>query len=259
MQRDEPPYLLGLRLHERQPEWTDSYPFSLPWLQGLDLVFEGPVTFLVGENGSGKSTLIEAAAELIGLPPTGGGRADRGADHAPCGRAALGTLLRPVFRRRPRDAYFFRAEHQAHYGELLERRAADPDFIGDPYASYGGGSLQRRSHGEGFLDVMQNRLGEGLFLMDEPESALSPQRQLVLLALIADRVRRGGSQFVIATHSPILMTVPGAQILSLDGDEVEPVRLEDTSHYQLTRGILEHPGRYWQHLGREPEGPDERG
>ena len=119
---------------------------------------------------------------------------------------------------------------------------------GDPYAAYGGRSLHTRSHGEAFLAIIQNRIRSGLLLFDEPESALSPQRQLVLLAHIAKLTAAGGSQFIIATHSPILLTCPGAQILSFDGESIRRVRLSETSHYQITRGILDHPERYWRHL-----------
>ena len=96
--------------------------------------------------------------------------------------------------------------------------------------------------------MFQERIGEGLYLFDEPESALSPQRQLTLLAHMATLAAGGRSQFVVATHSPILLTFPGAEILSFDGDTVHPVRLEDTTHYQITRGVLESPERYWKHL-----------
>lgn len=241
-------YLSGARLHESQPEWTDAFPFTLAWLRDFEIEFTAAVTFFVGENGSGKSTLMEGLAEISGLPAAGGGRADVGSAFAPDGRAALAGLLRPLSRQRPRDAYFFRAEHQAHYAALLNERARDPDFIDDPYQHYGGKRLEERSHGEAFMELMQNRLHSGLFLMDEPESALSPARQLALLSLIRDRVEKGDSQFLIATHSPILMTYPGAEILSFDEGGLTPVSLEETDHYQITRGVLEHPARYWKHL-----------
>lgn len=108
-----------------------------------------------------------------------------------------------------------------------------------------------QSHGEAFLAILQNRIQRGVFLLDEPESALSPQRQLALLILIHNLVMQGESQFVIATHSPILLTYPGAEIVSFDGDNLSKISLEETSHYQITRGILEYPTRYWEHLLRE--------
>jgi predicted ATPase len=148
------------------------------------------------------------------------------------------------------------AESHAHLASLLDDRMADPDFVGDPFARYGGRSLHASSHGESFLALLQNRIGAGLFLFDEPESALSPQRQLALLALMFDLAEAGKSQFIIATHSPILLTYPEADIVTLDETPLRRVQLEDTSHYQITRGILEGPERHWKHLrAREKESP----
>jgi predicted ATPase len=240
-------YLIGLEVVPAALV-NEAFPFNLPAIRTLDLRILRPVTFFVGENGTGKSTVIEALAELCGFPASGGGRNEFGAKHGPEGEAALTTALRPAFRKRPRDGYFFRAEFQAYFASLLDQRRQDPDFIGNPYDRYGGRSLYTRSHGEAFLAVLQERIGAGLYLFDEPESALSPQRQLTLLAHMARLSADGCSQFIVATHSPILLTFPGADILSFDGDKVQPVKLEDTPHYQITRGILEAPERYWKHL-----------
>ena len=113
---------------------------------------------------------------------------------------------------------------------------------------YGGRSLHMRSHGEAFLAILQNRIREGVYLLDEPEAALSPQRQLALLLLIHDLVAKGGAQFVIATHSPILMTYPGAEIVNFDDAELNLIALKDTVHFQITRGILDNPSKYWKLL-----------
>lgn len=231
----------------------DEFPGTLAFVRDLDLRFSHAVTFFVGENGSGKSTVTEAIADLCGLPVGGGGRNELADSSAPHGRSELAPFLRAAFRKRPRDGYFFRAEFQAHFASLLEQRKADPDFWGDPYARYGGQSLHTRSHGEAFLSVFSSWMAPGLLIMDEPEAALSPQRQLTLLTQMSRLVRRGGVQFVIATHSPILMTFPGATILQFDGGRIEPTRLQDTSHYHITKGILDHPERYWQHLSRDED------
>jgi predicted ATPase len=228
-------------------DWT-AFPLSLPFLRGLDLGFDNPMTFFVGENGSGKSTLIEAIAALCRLPVSGGGRNELGGGHGPETGSELAPKLRPAFRRQPRNGYFFRAEFQAHFASLLEQRKADPDFRGDPFARYGGRSLHTRSHGEAFLEILTGWMGPGVILMDEPEAALSPQRQLSLLAAMARLASRGDVQFVIATHSPILLTFPGAAIISFDDPRLPAVRLEDTAHFQITKGILDSPGRYWKHL-----------
>jgi predicted ATPase len=250
-----PAYLLGVQLIAERVSDFEQHPFSVPCLRSLDLSFHSRVTIFVGENGSGKSTLLEGLASVCRLPLSGGGRQDLSAGHGPRSDTPLATALRPRFRERPRDAYFFRGEFSAHFASLLDARRADPDFFGDPYASYGGKSLHSRSHGEGYLTLMNERIGhDGIYLFDEPEAALSPQRQLALLALLADRLNGGSSQFIIATHSPILMTIPDADILMIDGPAIASVRLEDTDHYQVTKAVLENPSSFWRHLSRKSRG-----
>lgn len=228
---------------------SEGFPFSLPFVPELDLRFAHPVTFFVGENGSGKSTLIEAIADLCDLPVSGGGRNELAAGHGPERGSVLAGGLRAAFAARPRDGYFFRAEFLAHFASLLDERQRDEDFKEDAYGRYGGKSLHARSHGEAFLAVLRSWMTPGIFLMDEPESALSPQRQLALLARVADLAREGHSQFIIATHSAILLTFPSAEIISFDDPGLGRIPLEDTAHYQITRGILDAPERYWRHLG----------
>ena len=253
------PYLLGVNVVPERIPQEDAYPFNLPFVGDLCLEFHTSVTFFLGENGTGKSTLIEAIASLCRLPVSGGGRNELSSGHGPDSKSALATVLRPAFRRRPPDAYFLRAEFQAHFASLLDARRDDPYFRLDPYTRYGGRSLHTRSHGEAFLSILEHRVERGLFLLDEPESALSPQRQLVLLAHMWNLVSKGTSQFIIATHSPILLTFPGADLIAFDGGTLERVKLEDTSHYQITRGILQSSESYWKHLrlavDPEPVGP----
>ncbi len=194
---------------------------------------------------------MEAIAVLSGFPISGGGTNESAEKHGLTEESELAKILRLGFQRRPRDGYFFRAELQAHFASLLDSRADDPYFLGNPYGRYGGDSLHTKSHGEAFLSVIQNRFSEGLFLLDEPESALSPQRQLTLLAIMKQLESEKKSQFIVATHSPILLTYPGAQILSFDHGILHPVRLEETSHFQITHGILKNPEMYWRHLEGE--------
>ncbi len=251
--RQDIPFLLGVNWREPHGERPVRFPFNLPWLNDFGLAFNRPVTFFVGENGSGKSTLLEALAFLTGLPITGGGYNEAATKLGPETDNELGRSFRPAYRKKPNAGYFFRAELFANFATLLDERDADPDFRGNPYLRYGGKSLHQQSHGESFLKLFTHRLTRGLFLLDEPESALSPQRQLALLANIAKLVRQGQSQFVIATHSPILLTYPDAEILNFDEESLSPITLEETSHFQITRGILEHPDRYWQHLLDHPQ------
>jgi predicted ATPase len=251
-----PPVFLERVFVRPEAQFRDEeFPGTLPFVRNLDIRFTQAVTFFVGENGSGKSTVTEAIADLCGLPVGGGGRNELADLRAPHGRSELAPFLRAAFRKRPRDGYFFRAEFQAHFASLLEQRKADPDFIrsGDPYERYGGQSLHTRSHGEAFLWMFSSWMRPGLIVMDEPEAALSPQRQLSLLTQMARMVRRGNAQFVVATHSPILMTFPGAELLQFEAGRIEATRLQDTSHYHITKGILDHPERYWQHLSREQD------
>jgi predicted ATPase len=247
------PYLTGAYCVEERIADFSAYPFSLPYVRGLDVALDRAVTFFVGENGSGKSTLLEALAEVCRFSSAGGGLDDTYDD--PLAGSRLASALRPRFRQKPRDGFFFRAENLVNFATLLDKRRDDPDFLGDPYGRYGGQSLHNKSHGEAFLQVFESRVGEGLFLIDEPEAALSPQRQLSLLYLMHDCVKRFGTQLIVATHSPILLTYPGAVILNFDSPNLDSIRLADTNHFQITQGILSNPERYWKGLV-EPE-PDE--
>ncbi len=245
------PFLTQLR---RRPDAVldgDTFPTNLPFLPELDFDLTTKVTFFLGENGSGKSTLLEAVAALCGLPVGGGGRNEAGAGHSPQATSDLAPYLLGSFRRRPPDGFFFRAEFQAHFASLLDARRADPEFGGDPFSRYGGRSLHTRSHGEAFLQVLSAWMRPGIILMDEPEAALSPQRRLALLVQIARLCRSQPVQMLIATHSPILMTLPGATLLSFDDGRIAPVTLQETSHFRITHGILDAPERYWRHLVEE--------
>ena len=248
------PYVAHVTLNDTNSLDRDAFPGNLAFTRDLHLAFDSPVTFFVGENGSGKSTLLEAMAVLASLPISGGGMNDFGSRHVFDEQSTLAGSLRLAFIRQPKDRYFFRAETQAHFASLLEQRRDDPDFLlpggvrADPFQGYGGRSLHQMSHGEAFLSVMQNRFDQGLFLMDEPESALSPQRQLGLLALMHNLIRTGKSQFFVATHSPILLTFPGATIVSFDKGPLVRIKLQETSHFKITRDLLNNPEMYWRHL-----------
>lgn len=247
-------YLRGVRFSPGAAQ-TD-YSFALPAVQALahsgGMRFSQPVTFLVGENGAGKSTLLEAVAAAWGFNPEGGSRNFRfstASTHAQLYRALV--LQRGA--RRPRDGFFLRAESFYNIATEVERlEKILPD--GSMLEAYGGKSLHEQSHGESFLALMLHRFrGRGLYLLDEPEAALSPARQLALLAALDDLVKKG-SQFLIATHSPLLLAYPRAEIFVLDGARVAKTPYRETEPYLLTKRFLDAPERMLRELlGRGKE------
>jgi predicted ATPase len=244
---------------DRVESWT-AYPFHLPFVRNLRLDFTTPLTFLIGENGSGKTTLIEAIADICRLPIGGGGRTELADDlKVERPRSLLAGALRPRFRERPWDGYFVRAENLVRLADLLDERSATQIFaVTLTSCTADAPSRAQRSHGEAFIALFEHRLQPGgILIMDEPEAALSPQRQLSLLAQLHAFLESGQTQVFIATHSPILMTFPGATLLEIREDEIVETRLEETSHYQVTRGILDHPERYWKYLRGGPVDPDD--
>jgi predicted ATPase len=233
---DAPPFLLGAYVvEERVTDWTP-FPFNLPYVKDLDLELDRPVTLFVGENGSGKSTLLSALAELAGLPGGGGSRNELPDSERRVSQ--LAAAMRPKFRARPRDGFFFRADALIDFARILDRRKEDPDFLGDPYARYGGKSLRERSHGESVSAVFGANRSGGLFFFDEPESAFSPTRQLEFVKAIEESTRGGGWQFVIATHSPIVMSIPRARILDFDRPTLPSIQPEETKHWSVFKRIL---------------------
>ena len=223
------PYWIEARL-ERREDWDDAvYPFNLPVIRDLDAVaFHPRVTFLVGENGSGKSTLIEALAVAWGFNAEGGSTGVNFATRA--SHSPLSRHIRPLRGHlRPIDGYFLRAESFFNVASYIE----DVGVTG-----YGEIPLHEQSHGEAFFALFDNRFrGDGLYILDEPEAALSPQRQLSFLARLHELVM-ARSQFIIATHSPILLGYPDAWIYQASERGLERVEYEDTEHFQVTRNFL---------------------
>jgi predicted ATPase len=232
------PFLMEVSLRREEIASWEEYPFRLPVVRNLGtLELHRNVTFIVGENGTGKSTLLEAIAVGLGFNPEGGSRSFRFATRA--SHSDLHRYLRlSRSARRVRDGFFLRAESYFNVATEIEKLDAEPSF-GPPIISYfGGRSLHEQSHGESFLALFGNRLGgDGLYLFDEPEAALSPSRQLSLLVMLDGLVQRG-TQFIIATHSPILMAYPKARIYLLQEDRIETVAYTETEHYVLTRTFL---------------------
>lgn len=264
---NEGPQLAGVRY--RRLEATEGFPFSVPTIASLDeLAFETPVTLLVGENGTGKSTFLEALAIATRLPAVGAARLD--GDATLRDQRRLADRLQLTWRGRTHRGFFLRAEdffgfqkglararveHQREVAridqELSEASAWARGLAKGPHqasmadmASRYGENPDAASHGEAFLRLFGSRLApQGFYILDEPEAALSPQSQLGFLAMISDAVQ-AGSQFIIATHAPILMAVPGATILSFDESPVRAVPFEELEAVQLVRDFLNAPERY---------------
>ena len=215
----------------------DEYPFNIEVVKKFqELNFESQVTFLVGENGIGKSTFIEAIAVALGLPAEGGTENFRYETKNTA--FILSNYLRVVTFNRPKTKFFLRAESFYNFSSEVQRLVEENGF-GTLYGSYGG-NLHECSHGESFIRLVQNRFTDhGLYILDEPEAALSPQRQLSLLCLI-DQLSKEGSQFIIATHSPILISYRDGKILDLNNNFKE-VKYEDTDIYNLYKMYLEQP------------------
>lgn len=241
-------FLRSLRLERARVPSFDEYPFAIPAIKTLDdLAFDPCVTFFVGENGSGKSTLIEAIAVLAGF------NAEGGTNNFAFSTRSSESPLRQYMRlargpRRPRSQFFLRAESYFNLATEIERLDREPSPDPPIIDFYGGVSLHEQSHGESFLALVNHKFrGNGLYILDEPEAALSPKRQLSLLARMRTLVD-DGAQFVIATHSPLLMAFPNALIYNMSSTGIERIDYEDTEHFQITRDFLNNRERYFKHL-----------
>lgn len=227
-------FLKGIQLMKDRVVQTDEYPFDIPSIGTFEeMELESPITFFVGENGSGKSTLLEAIADQCGFNTAGGGR-----NHfyeVDSSDSALGAFLRLSWMPKATNGFFLRAESFYHFASYLD----EVDDTG--FAGYGGKSLHHQSHGESFMSLFSNRFqGKALYLLDEPEAALSPQRQLTFLRILKELSEERGCQFIIATHSPILLAYPGAAIHEFSEDGIAKVDYEDTEHYRITKYFMDH-------------------
>lgn len=245
------PYISEILYQDSLP--GSSYLRSLPVIRYLEqngtLPLSSNVTFFVGENGTGKSTLLEAIAVAYGFNAEGGSRNFTFSTNDT--HSELWQHLTLAKRKRARDGFFLRAESLYNLATDIDERDALPSFDPPVIEGYGGISLHRQSHGESFLAIVHHRFfGNGLYLLDEPEAALSPLRLLTLMTEINNLLKQD-SQFIIATHSPILMTFPGAQILEFSGNGIRQTTYQETEHYKITKRFLDNPQRMLRYLLEE--------
>jgi predicted ATPase len=236
------PFLKRLWLDPTQVTDPDAYPFCLPFLRkDFELSFDRSITIIIGENGTGKSTLLEGIAALAGYDEAGGGKGYRPVDHSRAIEAmggSLSTALKASWLPKITKGWFFRAETFFSVARYLDEAAHDrgdtppPDFLS-------------HSHGEGFLRFFEERCQrQGLFIFDEPESALSPKRQIEFLKLLRRMDLSGRSQVIMATHAPILMAYPNARLLALNKHGLESVTVDETDHYRLMREFCADPASF---------------
>jgi predicted ATPase len=249
----------------------EDFPFNLPLVKKLPkLSFKKPVTFFIGENGSGKSTIIEAIATGVGLPAIGS--QDLVLDETLNPALRLSEYLKFSWKIKSKRGFFLRAEdffgfvkrlHKAHAeldadikhyeatleGEGLSRARGAALAQKNAMTGRYGEDLNANSHGESFLKLFQSRFTQtGLYILDEPEASLSPQRQLTLISMIKNMVEEKKSQFIIATHSPILMAIPGSTIYEFKDGEIREIKYQETEHYSLTKSFLNNPENFLRHL-----------
>jgi predicted ATPase len=217
----------------------ETYPFNIPLFgdPAFEVRFKRPVTILVGENGSGKSTLLEAIAVLAGFSEGGGGYGHRAVDRSDISGSDGGVLahaFRAAWLPKIGQGFFFRAETFFSLARYVDQAAYDVGAARPDYLSW--------SHGEGFLGFFEERADQqGIYIFDEPESALSPSRQFEFLKLLRRIQRANNSQVIMATHSPILMALPDTDLWQISATGIEPTRLEDTAHYRLYREFMLYP------------------
>src|SRR5580704_4018442 len=224
------PYLKRVWLDQSRVPDAAAYPFCLPFLNnGFELDFDHAITVIVGENGTGKSTLLEGIAALAGYDEAGGGKGYRPVDHSRALEVMGGSLaqaLRAAWLPKITNGWFFRAESFFSVARYLDEAALEVDQRGPDFLSH--------SHGEGFMRFFDERCRrQGIFIFDEPESALSPSRQVEFLKLLRRMDEAGICQVIMATHAPILMAYPNARLLRLTKYGLEPVTLEQTEHFRL--------------------------
>jgi predicted ATPase len=242
-------HLKRVILHPERFPTTTRYPFNLPLFQQTEaLDFPTPVSFFVGENGSGKSTLLQAITRKCGIMIWQGERRAR-ANHNPY-EDELYRAIEVAWSDGHVPGSFFGSQIFRNFAQILDEWVSmDPGLLD----YFGGKSLMEQSHGQSLMSFFKSRFKiKGLYFLDEPETALSPGSQLELLDVLADMSRAGHAQFVIATHSPILLACPGATIFNFDAAPLSPIAYEDTEHYRVYKDFMADPGKYVRGTGARP-------
>ncbi|OZI13222.1 AAA family ATPase [Bacillaceae bacterium SAS-127] len=243
------PFIRALEFQQESIPSFQRYPFHFPFVQSEQISFHPKVTYIIGENGMGKSTLLEAIAIASGFNPEGGTFNFNFSTHDSHSELEKYTkLIKGILK--PKDGFFLRAETFYNLASNIEELDKE-EFGGRIIDSYGGVSLHEQSHGESFFAAFTHRFsGNGLYILDEPEAALSPLRQLSMLSRMHELVAEN-SQFIIATHSPLLMAYPASKILELTEDGLQEKPLEETGHYQIMRQFFDDKERLLHHLLKE--------
>lgn len=243
-------FLRQITVLNNENDHKSKYPFTIPSIKNLrNMQLDKKVSFFVGENGSGKSTLLEAIADKCEFNTAGGGR--NNLFEVDQSQSALGDHIRLSWMPKTNNGFFLRAESFYHFASHIDALAREDPRI---YNQYGGKSLHQQSHGESFLTLFQHRFkGEALYLLDEPEAALSPARQLAFLRIIYDLTEKEDCQFIIATHSPILLGYPDADIFNFDEGIIQKVTYEDTDHFQITKNFMDNRKRFLYELFKEDD------
>lgn len=237
-------YIISLELLKEKITSPKKYPFNLPVVQHLNSIeLKDKVTFFIGENGSGKSTLLEALAVGYGFNAEGGSKNFRFSTFET--HSSLSEAIRIIKGvAHPKDGFFFRAESFYNVATNIEELKMD-----NSYKAYGGKSLHEQSHGESFFSIFLHRFfGNGLYILDEPEAALSPDRQLAFLIQLNELVKQK-SQFIISTHSPIILAYPKAKIIQISENGFEEINYKETAHYQTYKNFLNNPELMLRRLG----------
>lgn len=219
---------------------NDQYPFNIPAFgKGIDIQIKKPILILVWENWTGKSTLLKAIADNCGFNSNWWSQNHSYGEDI---ENELWKQMRFSWLPKIKQGFFMRAENFLNFSDYLDKLAMDDPSI---YEWYGGVSLNKKSHGEAFFSLFSNHFKKWIFILDEPESALSPTKQIAFLALL-EKLIQNGSQFIIATHSPIVMSIPNAQVMSVGEKWIKEVWYKDTEHYQITKLFLECPERFYK-------------